>query len=782
MQESLFKSALLISAAAIGMTSAPSIASAQDKSSSIGFEEIIVTAQRREQNLQDVPLAVTALNASQIEQRFSRDLLDLGSIAPNLVVDPVLGNGTAAISIRGIQLSDVEKSFDPPVGVYLDGVYLASSTGALLNIFDAEVVEVLRGPQGTLFGRNTIGGLIHVRRNKPTGELEGKVNVTYGRFDRFDIQGVLNLPEVGDGFLKAKVAAVRLDGGGYFFNSTRNEREGDNNLFMISPQLQINPNDSLEINLTYDYIRDRTDTRPVTSMTTAGQAFAGLQPEGANDDADFHRTTTTELEQVASLTTHAITLNATYELDERHEFEAVINYRDTDETAVQDFDGTGVRAFDTIRPQQIDQFSAELRWHGDFDTLQVVTGLYYFTSDYNINQQTFLFGGELPGTDYQQSAESYAVFAQADWEVIDKLTLTLGGRYLYDKKDACGGAGFGAPGLRTFDGPGGVSYGTCDSFRTANGNFSNDIVDGEGAVVGQADGSANWDRFTPRLALTYELDNGIAFAAYSQGFRSGGFNGRGTNPVTLGPYDPELVKNYEIGVKTDWLDRRLIVNLTGFYTDYEDKQEDVVFPDPLGATVTVVQNAASATIWGLEAELRAMPAEGLSIGVNIGYLDAEYDEYLDSGPILDGPNAGELGVIDKSDFLLRRAPKWTLQADINYEYELTSDSSIIFAADYAFKDDYSIVANTVTINNPNPGLINAFGLLNASVSYQTERYKLSAFGRNLTGADYFQHVLDAATAFGRTGDSTAPVPLGGFFTFGTQNAPTTWGIQAEVRF
>lgn len=780
MQTRIFKNALLVSAAMLGSTSVSSIAAAQ--SDSIGFEEIVVTAQQREQNLQDVPLAVTALNAAQIEQRFSRDLLDLGSIAPNIVIDPILGNGTAAISIRGIQLNDVEKSFDPPVGVYLDGVYLASTTGALLNIFDAETVEVLRGPQGTLFGRNTIGGLIHVRRARPTGELEGKVNVTYGSFDRFDIQGVINLPEVGDGVLKAKVAAVRLDGGGYFFNTTRNEREGDNNLFMISPQIQFNPNEDVEINLIYDYIRDRTDTRPVTALTTEGQAFFGLQPVGANDDEDFHRTTTTELEQLASLTTHSITLNASYALDDQNTFEAVVNYRDTDEDAIQDFDGTGVRAFDTRRPQQIDQFSAELRWHGDFDTLQVVSGVYYFTSDYNINQQTFLFGGEIPGTDYQQSAESYAVFAQADWEFVDKLTLTLGGRYLYDSKDACGGAGFGTPGLRNFDGLGAVSYGTCDEFRRTNGNFSNDLVDGDGVVVGQANGSESWDRFTPRIALTYELDNGIAFAAYSQGFRSGGFNGRGTNPSSLGPYDPELVKNYEIGVKTDWLDRRLIVNLTGFYTDYEDKQEDVVFPDPLGATVTVVQNAANATIWGLEAELRAMPAEGLSIGLNIGYLEAEYDEYLDSGPILDGPNAGELGVIDRSDFLLRRAPQWTIQADINYEYEIDANSSVIFAADYAFKDDYSIVANTVTINDPNPGLIDAFGLLNASISYQTERFKLSLFGRNLTDADYFQHVLDAATAFGRTADSTAPVPLGGFFTFGTLNPPRTWGIQGEVRF
>lgn len=772
MQRSIFKNALMVSAAMLGATTAPNIAAAQ--SDSVGFEEIIVTAQRREQNLQDVPLAVTALNAAQIEQRFSRDLLDLGSIAPNLIIDPILGNGTAAISIRGIQLNDVEKSFDPPVGVYLDGVYLASTTGALLNIFDAETVEVLRGPQGTLFGRNTIGGLVHVRRNKPTGELEGKVNVTYGRFDRFDIQGVINFPTLGDGFLNAKVSAVRLDGGGYFFNTTRNEREGDNNLFMITPMVQINPSDDLEINVIYDYIRDRTDTRPVTSLTTANQVFGalgGLGQPASNED--FHRTTRTSLEQTAFLTTHSITVNGTYAIDERNEVEAVINYRDTDEGAIQEFDGVEALLFNTNRPQQIDQFSAELRWHGDFDTIQAVAGLYYFNSDYNINQRTFFPGfglGEVAGGDFQQSAESYAVFAQVDWEVVDKLTLTLGGRYLYDDKSACGGTGQGTPALRTIL----VSYGECSPERVANGNFSNDILNSEGAVVGQVVGSENWDRFTPRIALTYELENGIVFAAYSQGFRSGGFNGRGTDQQTHGPYDPELVKNYEIGLKSDWLDRRLIVNLTGFYTDYEDKQEDVVFPSATSGTVTVVQNAASATIWGIEAELRAMPAEGLSLGLNIGYLDAEYDEYLDVAQ-------NGIDVIDKSDFLLRRAPQWTIQADVNYEYELSADRSVVFAADYAFKDDYSIVANTVSINDPNPGLIDAFGLLNASISYQTDSYKLSFFGRNLTGADYFQHVLDVGTNF-NAGPGGTPVPDNGLWTFGTINAPTTWGIQGEIRF
>jgi iron complex outermembrane receptor protein len=208
-----------------------------------------------------VAIPVTALNDEMIEQRFSRDLLDLGSIAPNLIVDPILGNGTAAISIRGIQLNDVEKSFDPPVGVFLDGVYLASTTGALLTVYDAQTIEVLRGPQGTLFGRNTIGGLMHIQRNRPTGEWGGKFSATYGRYEQLDFKGVVNLPGMFDNTFKSKLAFVRLGGGGYFRNVTRDRREGDNDLIMISPQLQWDPNENLSLNLAYDYIRDRTPTR-----------------------------------------------------------------------------------------------------------------------------------------------------------------------------------------------------------------------------------------------------------------------------------------------------------------------------------------------------------------------------------------------------------------------------------------------------------------------------------------------------------------------------------------
>lgn len=769
--------ALLAAAAPVLAQDADQAASAEEQES--GFGQIIVTANRRAENVQDVAIPVTALNEELIEQKFSRDLLDLGSIAPNLIVDPILGNGTAAISIRGIQLNDVEKSFDPPVGVFLDGVYLASTTGALLNVFDAETIEVLRGPQGTLFGRNTIGGLVHVRRNSPSGELGGKLSVTYGRFDQFDIKGVLNLPAFADGAIKAKVAAVRLDGGGYFKNITRGVDEGDNDLLMISPMVEFELGNRGELNIVYDYIRDRTPTRPVTALTDVNQLFGGLGGLGApSSDASFHRRPTTSAEQEAKLDTHSITANGRYEIADGHELFAVLNYRDTDENAIQEFDGVAARLFDTVRPQQIDQFSVELRYQADLGAAQLVSGLYFFDSDYNINQRTFFFGGEVGGTDFQQSAKSYAAFAQLDWEVVEDLTLTLGGRYLIDKKSSCGGLGQGPRDNRSFI----VSYGDCSAERRADPSFSNDIPGG-----GTATGRETWKKFTPKIGLSYDFGNALIYASYSEGFRSGGFNGRGNNILTLGPYNPETVENWEIGFKSELLDNTVIFNGSFFHTKYKDKQEDVVFPDPRGATVTIVQNAASATLNGFELEAKMMPTDGLTFGLAVGYLDASYDEWFDLAPILSGPNAGDLAPIDKSDFELRRAPDWTVQADVNYEYVMNNGDSLIFAADYSLKDDYYIVANTVNTHTnlpggTNPGLIDSFGLLNGSVSYKTDNFKFSIFGRNLTGTDYFQHVLDVGTTFGVNPGSTEPVPTSALWSFGTINAPTTYGAELTIEF
>ena len=240
------------------------------RSTTTEIEEVVVTAQKREENLQAVPASVSAMDASAIEKTFARDLMDVAGVSPNMIIDPVLGNGTAVVSIRGIQLAEVEKSFDPAVAIYQDGIYLATSTGALLNVWDAERIEVLRGPQGTLFGRNTIGGLVHVIRSKPTGELGGKVNVLISEDDQQDFKGMINFPAIFGGTLATKVSAMDLSGGGYFSNPTRNSSEGDTEVQAWSASALWNPNDNFQAHLIYDDIDDETNARPTTCFNGAG--------------------------------------------------------------------------------------------------------------------------------------------------------------------------------------------------------------------------------------------------------------------------------------------------------------------------------------------------------------------------------------------------------------------------------------------------------------------------------------------------------------------------------
>ncbi len=781
---------LLSSTVLIGVHAAG--ASAQVDRRASALEEIVVTAQKREENLQTVPIAVSALNANQIERAFARDIQDIEGMSPNLIIDPILGNGTAAISIRGMQLNDVEKSFDPAVAVYQDGVYLATTTGALLNVWDAEAVEVLRGPQGTLFGRNTIGGLVHIRRAKPTGEAGVKAALTYGRFEQFDAKAAINLPSFANDTLSAKVAFVVQTGGGYFENITRNEDEGETDYFGVTGSLLWAPTPEFEAWLTYDYIDDTTPTRPVTSLSAPGVLFCNpfVTEAGCGEppsNASFHRNTTTTEDQKAFVETHAITLNASWEIAEDHELVTVIAYRDTKDDAFQEFDAVAANLFATERPQNLDQFSAELRWQSNWfeDRAKSVFGLFYWDSKYDLRQSTLspaffgppsVSGIESAQAFYDQKTTSFAVFGQVDIDVVNDVTLSLGGRWINEQKKACGLQG------TTFVGTGFVpvvSYGFTGFENCQQAVFTPNAVNPVTGEVTPQDGVERWKDFTPRVALTYNFATdavtGMAYASYSEGFRSGGFNGRSTNAFTLGPYDPEKVEAIEVGFKTQWLDDRLRFNVTGFLTDYNNKQEDVVFPDPQQVTVTIVQNAASASIDGIEAEIVALPAQGLTLSAVIGYLDSGFKEWTVPG--LNG------NPVDKSNFELRRAPEWTISLNGTYEYELDNGHFLVFTANYAWKDDYFVIANTVSPANPNPGKVESYGLLDASINYDAGKWRLSLFGKNLTGADYFQHVLDVGTNFNAAGpNDPTPVPIPGLFTFGTINAPTTWGVEVGINF
>lgn len=748
------------------------------------IEEITITAQKREEALQTVPVAVTALDSAALERSYARDLLDVTDASPNLIIDPILGNGTAAISIRGLQLNDVEKSFDPAVSVYLDGVYLASTTGALLQIWDAEAVEVLRGPQGTLFGRNTIGGLVHVRRKKPSGEWGGRVTLTTDEWERFDANVALDFPSMFNDTLAVRTTLMMQSGGGYFRNVSRNRDEGDNDFFGFSASFLWTPTDNFEAWLVADIFRDETPTRPVTALTQPGELFCLLGPAACGagpNDTQYHLRPTTTFEQDAFVHTDALTLNAVWDLDDANSLHAIIGWRDTDEDAFQEFDGVALDAFRTRRPTVADQTSIELRWQGEYmgGALRTVAGVYWMESEYELNQTTTspLFFGGTPilraKPSFAQLSETSAAFAQVDWDISDRWTLTVGGRATTEDKQACGqneyDFTFGNGIVTDFYGKDGYKY--CDA---SDPRYLSSYVDPATGEVVEQDGKDDWSSFTPKVSLTYKLDNGIAYVSYSDGFKSGGFNGRSTAPNSLGPYDQEEVTTIEVGAKTTWMDQRLQLNVAAFTTDYTDKQEDVVFPDPTAVTVTVVQNASSATISGLEAELVAIPVDGLTLNASLGLLDAKYDKWVI--PDLAG------NAVDKSGLDLRRAPEVTMQFGATYEMAL-GNGYLVLNSTYNWRDDYWVIGNSSNTQPGNPGFNPSYGILDASVSYETDNWRVSLYGKNLADEHYWLHVLDVGASYAATSATDpSPVYIPGLWTFGTLSPPRTFGLEVDFKF
>jgi iron complex outermembrane receptor protein len=755
-----------------------------------GLEEVIVTAQKREESAQSVPISLTALGAEQIEKTYSRDIQDVEALVPNLIVDPILGNGTASISIRGLQLNDVEKSFDPAVAVYLDGIYLANTTGALLQMYDAEAVEVLRGPQGTLFGRNTIGGLISIRRAKPTGEFGGKLSLNAGRYDQIDARAVVNFPSAFDGKFKSKLSLTRQDGGGYFRNVTRNSDEGDTDFLGVTFSALLEPTDDLQFWLTLDYFDDTTPTRPVTALTQPGEVFCQppVLPIGCGrprTDAAWHRQPTTSLDQRAFVKTKAVTLNSEWQVNDAHKIVSVTGWRDVEDDALQEFDGVAAPVFWTQRPQASDQFSEELRLESDWnESIRSVIGAYFFNNTYELNQRTFspaFFGDPtapmgiaFTARNFTQEVDAYAAFAQVDWDITDNFILSLGGRYSREEKTAAGTEFLQINGVGLVPQ---ISYGN-EPLRPAYVGTYVDPVTGQTVV---ADGDASFSEFTPRVNLTYQFDDSkLVYGTYSKGYRSGGFNGRASGPLTLGPYDPEEVETIELGAKTQWLNDRLRFNAAVFSTDYTNKQEDVVFPDPIAVTVTLVQNASAATIRGGELEFLAIPVDGLTLGLNVGLLDASFDDWLVPG--LANPMNAAVRV-DKSGFELRRAPDFTAAFNAQYEQQLGNGGKITYGLNYSYKDDYYIIANTV--QRPaalDSGLVDGYGLLDASISYETENWSVSLWGKNLTEEDYFLHVLDVGTNYDVVGPNNTLAVIPGLWTFGTISPPRTYGVEFRFNF
>ena len=744
------------------------------------IDEIVVYSRKREEAIQNVPVAVSAFDTAFFDNLNTRDLNDLEGFIPNVVIDPVSATpGGASFYIRGIGTQEVEKSFDPAVGLIIDGVYLANSTATLVNTFDFEQIEVLRGPQGTLFGKNTTGGVINIRRSRPTGEFGLKYEATFGSFDRHDFKAVANAPIIED-VLAVKVAYANLNDDGHLENLAIAGNQGGKEFQDINVGLLYTPLPELEIYAQYQHVADRGDAGPLqdisqtpaeaalnpvngaSELTCLLQLGAGRPGCGAFGTGDNLTDVSQEFPNKADLNLNAYTLEINYDWN-GWTLTNIFGQRNIDDEVFQDFDAVPLSVFSTIRNQYFSQTSNEFRVSGNlFDQVDLVAGVYYFKDYYQLQQRTLFFlplispapAGTEGGNFAEQDRKSVAGFAQADWNIWEDVTITFGGRYTWEKKEFLSRPRIPSSAATYFLGA-------------------------------PARGEETWTEFTPKAGVSWQAtEDLLTYYTFSRGFRSGGFNGRNTVVELIGPYQPEFVNQHEIGVKSDWFEQTLRFNVAAFYTKYTDKQEELIQPAPPAAgtgSATVVQNAGEATLWGIEAELLWSPAliEGATLGANVGYLNAEYDSFCAD---LDGPDiaatsalcdvatpvtgsAFGLQPVDNSDLQLRRTPEWQFGVFGQYEKEFNNarwNSSIA----YRWTDEYWVEAR----NDPR-GLLDSQGLLDASTGitfnwgndYATT---LTVFGRNLTNE------IQANSA----------VTIPGLIAFAGVQPGRTWAIELSGRF
>ncbi|WP_448582668.1 TonB-dependent receptor [Thermaurantiacus sp.] len=741
--------AFLLASAPVAAVLLPQPADAQDAATT-GLEDIIVTATRRAESIQDAPVAVSAIAPTQLERAAAPDIRDLVGRVPNLVIDPVnAGPSAAAISIRGISFEDIEKSFDPAVGVLIDGVYLGTNTGQLLDVFDFESVEILRGPQGTLFGRNTTAGVINIQRTRPTGELGMKLLATFDDNGRRDVRTVVNLPKIAD-LVSLKAFWLHNQNKDFYTNRTLGRDYGGRNYDQWGITARIETG-ALDAVLTYERVDERTeiDTSPLgrTGVDLICAPIPGLPPGFLPPRNQCNRTTEDQLYEtftnVPSLALNkgdAFTANIVLDTD-RFVITSVTGYRTSDESVRQDFDSVSVNFFDTLRVQEYKQFTQEVRATGNItERMNFVAGAYYFFANYKLDQTTFFgpflqFAAGLPargGNRVDHDSASMAVFGDVQWRVTDALRLSFGGRYNWDDK-----------------------------------NYVNDYLK-TGLPQFIARPSESWQQFQPRASIDYRITPDIlAYFAFARGYRAGGFNGRGqTDFSARTPYDPETVNSYELGVKSTWLDNRLTANVAGFITKYDDKQEEIVRPAPPPAgQETIVANAATATISGIELEVRALPFDSLSLYGSLGWLDARYDKFetLIGGVLTDISNRE-----------LRRTPDWS--ASVGGDWTLPvggSGNELIVSASWRY---LSALQTTIVgawfdprVNDPR-GRADARHLLDASATYLFElnraRLRATIFGRNLLN----DKGLSAA------------LPVAGLFSFGAARPLRTFGGEIGFEF
>ena len=594
------------------------------------IEELVVSARKRgsAEQVQDVPIAVTAFNGETLEKRGMVDLTDVGMNIPNVNLNAV-GTlpGTANFFIRGMGVFGSIPSDETTVGVIVDGVYLGVNAGALTNLFDMESIEVLRGPQGTLFGRNVTGGAIVLNSKRPTEEFEGKIKVGVGNYDSFDVNGMVSgsLTDTVQGRFVVGYSEV----GDYFDNVAGPDR-GEKENIHIRPSISFKPTDTMSFHLIGEYHDFEGDG-------VISKNLALTTGEGALDDFEVAN----DLDAKAEYETKQLTLDWDWQIGPG-DLKIISAWRDTDTASELDADGMAVTLVHSNEPWRTeqDQISIEARYFlpvGDsFDT---TFGLYYFDQSIDYTESRTLSSGDL-GAGGLMDHDSWALFSQSNFNVTSALTVTAGLRYTSETKDVQI-----------------ASFGECDGDGT-NCNY-----------LFQDDDS--WSFVSAYLGGKWQVtDDTQSYLSWTRSFRSGGFNLRNTNPNSPGPYDEERVDAYEVGVKSDLFEGKVRSNVAAFINKYTDLQRTILSGES-GNVIQVKENVAEATIRGVEWELNAYLTDNFRTDLSLGWIDAEYDSFEGGDPDLDFANV----------------PETNASLALNYQLDLSNGAQLEFIGSASYTDE-----------------------------------------------------------------------------------------------
>ena len=723
----LFASAASV---AFGMTFAGAALAQSDEGSQV--EEIVVTAQKREQNLQDVPVAVSAFGEQQLEAQAVQNLTDLNAKAPNVVLAPVGAYPYAsAFFIRGLGFADVESTFEPAVGVEMNGVYLARNSGALQDFFDISSVEMLRGPQGTLYGRNTIGGVVSVRTKTPTpgDPFGGQFQATIGDNGRQEARVGLDIPM--DEVFAARVSMLYKSYDGYNHNVTTGRDEGDNETLSGRLTLVARPNDVFDATLVADFDRERGTGASFRNASLPGHVYYNLSPDSGSpvfsaaqlaqgrDIRNVYGDTPT----FANIDTWGLAFTMNYKLD-IGTLTSVTGYREFTDEVQSDYDATPYTVFWALRDQTHEQFSQEVRLAGEVGSFDYVAGVYYMNQNYAITntQSGTLYGGAVARQIASQKNSAWALFGQVDYHLTERLTLTAGGRYSTESK----------------------TFNNRPLFFATSRTYEDD-----------------WNNFSPKLGVNYDFtDNLMGYFTWSKGFRSGGYNGRAASFTSAGPYEAETVESFEAGFKSELFERRLRLNGAIFSSTYSDMQVGSQGLTSGGIYESIVTNAGEAQIDGAELEALWIVGGGWRINANLAYLDARFTDNM-----TDFTSDGINNPTDNSDLPLAYAPEWSGAIGVNYVRE-TPLGDLTFNANAVYMDD--IYTSGGVINRTSDVQVRpANTLYDATIALEgTAGWRVALWGKNLTD----EEVINNTFGLGALGELRIYQP------------PRTWGLEVGYKF